>query len=280
MENKKKVLLQFVSSAILLLIAYVPTIKWMFDRWVEAESYYGHGFLIPIVSSYIIWQRREILKNIEISGEGSGLFIVILAVFIHVLCALLKVYFISGFTFVFAIYGLILFFFGKKMAKNLIFPVFFLLAMIPLPLVLISNLTVRLKLFAAQCATVILNKIGFPSIRDGSIIRMPNSYIAIEAPCSGLRSLIALLTLGILFAYAMKTSFKKKAILIISSVPIAIAANVVRIIMLASINDLYGEKAAMGFFHQFSGFFVFGFAFAGLLVVGKILEPRKDEGSR
>ena len=184
-------------------------------------------------------------------------------------------YFISGFSFVFAIYGLVLFFFGKEVTRNLIFPIFFLLAMIPLPLVLIGNLTVKLKLFAAQCATVILNKIGFPSIRDGSIIRMPHSYIAVEAPCSGLRSLIALLTLGLLFAFAMKVSYLKKGMLLLSSIPIAMVSNIIRILMLGVVNDLYGEKIAMGLFHDFTGFFVFAFAFTGLWVVGRVLEPRK-----
>lgn len=277
MNNKTKTTIQFASCIILMLIAYIPTLRWMFDRWGAPESYYGHGFLIPFVSLYVVWQRRELLKKTKISGEITGLVIVAVGLFIHILCALLKVYFISGFSLIFVLYGLVLFFFGKEMVRNLMFPIFFLLAMIPLPLVLIGNLTVKLKLFAAQSSTVILNKIGFPSIRDGSIISMPNSFIAIEAPCSGLRSLIALLTLGLLFAFAMKISYAKKALLLLSAIPIAIAANMVRIILLATINDLYGEKVAMGFFHDFSGFLVFAFAFAGLWIVGRILERKKVE---
>jgi len=106
---------------------------------------------------------------------------------------------------------------------------------------------------------------------------MPNSYIAIEAPCSGLRSLISLLTLGLLFAFAMKVSYVKKGLLLLSTIPIAMAANIIRVIMLATVNDLYGEKVAMGFFHDFSGYFVFAFAFFGLWMVGKILERKRDE---
>ncbi len=277
MDDKKKSMIQFISSLALLFIVYVPMFRWMVDRWMAPESYYGHGFLIPIVSLYVLWQRKDMLKEVKISSEMSGLFIVAGCLFVHILCALLRVYFISGFSFVMAIYGLALFFFGKEMAKKLVFPVFFLLAMIPLPLVLISNLTVKLKLFAAEAATVILNKIGFPSIRDGSIIRMPHSFIAVEAPCSGLRSLISLMTLGVLFAFASKASSLKKGIIIASSVPIAIVTNIIRILMLATVNDLYGEKIAMGFFHDFSGFFVFAFAFAGLWIVGRVLEPKGME---
>lgn len=269
--------MKFSSCLALLIIAYIPTLQWMIERWLEHESYYGHGFLIPIVSLVIAWQRRDALRKIRMAGEAAGLWIVAFCLFIHIICAALRVYFVSGFSFILALYGLILFFFGKEIARNLIFPVFFLLTMIPLPLVLIGNLTVKLKLFAAQVATIILNHIGFPSIRDGSIIRMPNSFIAVEAPCSGLRSLISLLTLGLLFAYAMKVSHLKKAVLFLSSIPIAMTTNIIRILMLATVNDLYGEKVAMGFFHDFSGFFVFAFAFAGLLGVSKILEPTRNE---
>ncbi len=276
MTEKQKIIQRFALSSIFLFIAYLPMLKWMIHRWTEPESYYGHGFLIPIVSLYIAWQRRELLKKARLSGQTKGLVIIALGLFVHVICAALKVYFISGFSFVFVLYGLILFFFGKEVARNLLFPLFFLFAMIPLPLVLIGNLTVKLKLFVAQISTIILNKIGFPSIRDGSLIRMPNSYIMIEAPCSGLRSLISLLTLGLLFSFAMKMSYVKKGLLFISSVPIAIATNIIRVLMLATVNDLYGEKITMGFFHDFSGYMMFGIAFISLYTVSRIFEPNRE----
>lgn len=272
MENRKKEIIKFAVSFILLMVAYLPTILWMVDRWMAKESYYGHGFLIPLVSLAIAWQRRDILKKIDISSASRGIWIIAASLFVHIVCASLKVYFISGFSFVVAIYGLILYMFGKEMAHNLTFPIFFLFAMIPLPLVLISNLTVQLKLFAAQAATFVLNRIGFVCIRDGSIIRMPRSYFSVEAPCSGLRSLISLLTLGLLFAYSMRSSYIKRGILFLSSVPIAIASNVIRIVSLGVVNDLYGEKIAMGFFHDFTGLLVFVCAFAGLYWVMRLLE--------
>jgi len=275
MRDKRGNIKLFILSLGLVLISYIPTFRWMVDRWLAPESYYGHGFLIPFVSGYVLWQRRELLKRTELSSDWLGLILVVSGLLVHLGCALFRVYFLSGFSFIFVLFGLILYFLGRRIAKSVLFPVFFLVAMVPLPLVLIGNLTVKLKLFAAEWSTVILNKIGFPSIREGSIIRMPNSYIAVEAPCSGLRSLIALLTLGLLFAYAAKNSFLKKGLLFISAVPIALAGNMLRIIMLATVNDLYGEEVAMGFFHDFLGFFVFAFAFAGLWGVSRVLERER-----
>jgi len=272
MKDTGKNFYKFIFCFVLLLVAFIPTLKTMFERWVAPESYYGHGFLIPIVSLFVIWQRRDILKKTRISSEMAGLWIIAAALFVNVICAALKVYFVSGFSFVFVLYGLVLFFFGREMARNLIFPIFFLLAMVPLPLVVVGNLTVKLKLFAAQCATFLLNRIGFPSRLDGSTILMPASFTIVEAPCSGLRSLISLLTLGLLFAYAMKGSYGRKGLLLLSSVPIAMATNVCRIAILAIVNDLYGEKVAMGWFHDFSGFLVFALAFILLLAVSNLLQ--------
>lgn len=274
MIGKINSIVKFAVAFTLLLIAYIPTFQWMVDRWLAPESYYGHGFLIPIVSLYIVWQRREALKKSHISSSSAGLWMVISGLLIHIVSTSLQVAFVSGFSFVFVLYGLILFLFGKEMMRNLVFPVLFLLAMVPLPLVLIGNLTVKLKLLAASLSTFVLNGIGFRCILDGSTIRMPSSYLEVAAPCSGLRSLISLLTLGLLFAYAMKVSYTKKAILFLSSVPIALASNVTRIVMLGVVNDLYGQKIAMGAFHDFTGFLVFAFAFLGLMGVSRLLETR------
>jgi len=269
--------LKEIIVAQLLILTYVPTFIWMWDRWFAAESYYGHGILIPFVSLYVLWQRRTMLKRENENYEDVGLIFVSLGVLLHCVCALLKVYFVSGFSFVITLYGLVLFFFGKKVTKNLIFPIFFLLAMVPLPLVLVGNLIVKLKLIAMQGSVLLLNRTGFPSILDGSLIRMADSFISVGAPCSGLRSLISLLTLGVIFASLMKNSFWRRGIFIITAVPIAIGCNVLRLTMLAIVNDLYGEKAASGFFHDFSGFLVFAFAFIGLFLVGKMLEVSKNE---
>ena len=260
----------------LLIVAYIPTFKWMIERWNAFESPYSHGILIPLISIYLVWQRRDTLKTIPLKTYMPGLVIAAAGLMMHIICAALNVYFISGATFVFVLWGLILFFFGKEMMGKLIFPVFFLFAMVPMPLAAVSALNVKLKLFAAHASVAVLNRIGFPSMLDGSTIRMPYSFIEVAAPCSGLRSLISLLTLGLLFSYAIKVSYVKKAILFLSGIPIALASNIVRIMLISIVNDLYGEKAAMGKFHDFSGYMVFAVAFAGLYLVGSVLQGKKE----
>jgi len=269
-DKDLKNIIKFIASLFIAFIAYIPTFKWMVDRWMAHESYYSHGFLIPLASLYFVWQKRESLKKAAISNNMGGLVLVAASLLVHIACAALKVYFLSGFSFVFTLLGLILFFFGKDVAKSLAFPVLLLLAMIPLPLLLISNLIVKLKLGVAQATTFMLNMIGFPSVRDGSTIRMPNSFIVVAAPCSGLRSLVSLITLGVLFAYTVKVSYIRKSVLLISSIPIALGTNVIRVSMLAVANDLYGQRVLDSFFHDLSGYIMFGIAFFSLYMVRKV----------
>lgn len=273
----RDILIKFGLCVTLALIAYIPTINWMIGRWNEKESYYSHGFLVPLITLFIIWQKRNIIKEIKIAGSASGLWVIIVCLLIHIVCAALRVYFLSGFTLILLIYGMILFFFGKEMVRNLIFPIFFLLTMIPLPLVVIGNLTVKLKLLATKLSVFTLNHIGFRCIQDGSFIRMPASFLEVAAPCSGLRSIISLLTLGLLFAYFSKTSLLKKSILFLSSIPIAIATNVMRIMLVAIVNDLYGSKVAMGLFHDMTGYLVFVVAFGLLYGVSQLLVESKEK---
>ncbi|MBF0217290.1 MAG: exosortase/archaeosortase family protein [Candidatus Omnitrophica bacterium] len=278
MNGKQTAIFGFSLSVVLLTVSYIPAIKWMVERWMEPESYYSHGFLVPVISLFIAWTRRGSLKDAKMDTGINGLVIAGVFLLINIASASLRIYFISGFTLVFVLYGLVLHFFGRVVVKNMLFPIFFLLAMVPLPLVLIGNLTVALKLFVADSSVFVLNLIGFPSVRDGSMIRMPGSFILVAAPCSGLRSLIALLTLGVVFAYAAKISLFRKSLLCLSAIPIALASNLARITVLAIVNDLYGQKVAMGFFHDFSGLMVFVLAFVGLFSVNNLLEDGAGNG--
>jgi exosortase len=144
--------------------------------------------------------------------------------------------------------------------------------MIPLPLVAISNISFRLKIIASQAAVLLVNIIGMPVTREGSVIKTAHSYLVVEDPCSGIRSLIALIALGCLMAYLSKSVRWKKAILFLSSIPIAIFANVIRIVMLTLVSEMYGTQFATGMFHDIMGFVVFVIAFACLKLVYRLIE--------
>lgn len=269
---KKNDLVKLFSLLALVAIAYIPTFRWMIDRWSAKDTYYSHGFLVPFISAFIIWQKRRELSKLIIKPVNSGWLIFSLGLLIHAISISFRVSFSSGFSLIITLIGLILITLGKNALKKLIFPVCFLISMIPLPLALIASLSFKLKIFAAQASTVLMNKIGIATIREGSILRTLHATLMVEDPCSGIRSLVALISLGALAAYFNHLPRPRKTILFLSSIPIAVATNIIRITALGLVSEIYGEKYATGIFHDTMGILVFVFAFLGLMFVQKLLE--------
>lgn len=269
---KKNDLIKLALLASLAIFNYIPTFIWMVGRWSVKDTYYSHGFLVPFICLFIVWTKREQLRKLTAKPSGYGWLFFITGMLIHLISALWRIYFSSGLSLILVIAGLVLLFFGKEYLKKLIFPILFLLFMIPLPLVVIANLSFKLKIFAAKISTAIVNMIGVPAIREGSIIRTMHSYLVVEDPCSGIRSLIALIALGALMAYFSRMNNYKKTALFLSSIPIAVSSNVLRIVSLTLASEMYGSKFATGVFHDTMGILVFVFAFLGLSLVEKILE--------
>lgn len=269
---KKNDVIKLLSLAIPAIIAYIPTFIGMVERWSMADTYYSHGFLVPFISLFIVWTKRKELGSLKISPSATGWIFFLAGILVHLICVRFRISFVSGFSFIAVLIGLILLFLGKEHLRKLLFPVSFLAFMVPLPMVAIANLSFRLKIFAAQVSTFIINRLGVAAVREGSVIKTMHSYVMVEDPCSGIRSLIALIALGALMAYFSELSRRKKIVLFISSVPIAISTNIIRITALSLASEMYGDKFATGTFHNVMGVLVFVFAFVGLTLVAKILE--------
>ncbi len=256
----------------MVILVYIPVFIWMFARWTAAETYYSHGFLVPLISIFLVWQKRKELSRLNFKPNRQGWLLFIPGIFIYLIGSFWETYFIGGGSLFLVLPGIILLFLGKQFLRKLIFPLLFLGFMIPLPMVAISNISFRLKIIASQIAVFMVNQLGLPAISDGSVIKTAHSYLVVEDPCSGIRSLIALIALGTLMAYLSRFSKPKKFILFLSSIPIAIFSNVIRIASLTLVSEMYGPKVATGTFHDIMGIMVFVFSFLGLALVGKVLE--------
>ena len=256
----------------LLLIIYSPTIWWMVDRWNAKDSYYSHGFLVPVVSLYILWLKRDRLAKIKPKPITLGLWLLIAGLLVHALSSFFRVYFTSAFSSLLVISGIVLYFSGVEMFREALFAILFLIFMFPLPLVAIVGITFKMKLFAAYWANKIINGLGIRAVLDGSIIRMQHTHVIVEDVCSGLRSLISLLALGTVIAYFSKLTRAKKVVVFFAAGVMAIIANIVRIVFMALTSEIYGAKFTEGFLHTLSGLLVFIVAFAGLMIVVKELE--------
>ena len=259
-------------AGIIFIIAYFPIFNWMWDRWFVADSYYSHGILVPFVTIFFIWQMKDELKAITPKKSRIGIALILCGLFIYLLSSILRIYFTAGFSMLVVLYGMVLLFWGKEIFSKIAFPLAFLVFMVPIPEVAVVNISFRLKLFAAQVATVLLNNMRIPAIRDGSVIKMRTSQVVVDDVCSGLRSLISLTALGSIFAYMMKDKMFKRVLLFLSTIPIAILTNVCRVIILASVSEIWGTEYIEGFIHDATGYMVFGLAFILLYAVGKLLE--------
>ena len=263
--------LNILIPLILFLILFSPTYSPLFERFTARDSYYSHGFLIPFVSLYLVWRKRQLLKTIPLKPQPLGGFILAGGVLLHLVSTFLKINFISYMAIPIVLLGTSLYLGGKRLTKELLFPIAFLVFMLPLPKVLIIGIAFKMKLLATDASTFIVNRLGIEAKGVGSTIYYPGGHLLVGDPCSGLRSLITFLALGALFTQFVQASIWRKNLLFISVIPIALLSNLVRITIMVLVGYVYGQKAVSGFLHDFSGIMVFVLGFIGLVMASKIL---------
>ena len=226
------------------------------SEW-RVDPNYSHGFLIPLMSLYLVWERKQKLKACKFSPSNVG--------FVFLICGLLMFFagklaaenFLMRFSFIIVLSSLILFLYGKDHLRVLAFPVLFLVFMIPVPSIIMNRITFPLQLVASKLATHSIQLLGIPVLQEGNIIRLGGLSLEVAKACSGIRSLMSLLALGTVYAYFTSKSMTSRVVIVLSTIPIAIMVNSLRITMTAFLSVHYGTKAAEGFIHEFSGVLLF-----------------------
>lgn len=277
MPKRVSSLAKFLILGVLLAYAYYPTLMWMVDRWNARDSYFGHGVIIPFVSLYWILKKRQVLKTLPTQTQAWGLAVVAAGFLLQFASRALRIYFLSAFSFVWILFGTTAFLFGKRVLREVWFPLAFLMLAIPLPLLAISEITLQLKFFVSEMVAHLLNSLGISATREGSYLVTPHSVLLVGDPCSGLRSLLAFLCLGLVFAYESKISFWKKAVLFASGLPLAILSNLARVFFLCLLGEIYGMQITTGIAHDASGILVFVMAFIVFLTIRRKLETAHAE---
>ena len=271
---KKTFTVGAISVCFFVLLVFFPLYSHLFQRFNARESYYSHGFLIPFVIAYLVFRKRKDLKAIAPESCFWGLVIFLLGLALHLISLILKINFTSYLSIPIVIGGVILYLRGVKFTRELLFPLAFLIFMLPLPEVMIIGISFKLKILAAQAATLLGNSMGVKAVLSGSTIYYPGGFLLVGDPCSGLRSLISFLALSALLTQFIEVARWKKIFLFFSAVPIALLSNLLRISFLLMVSFVYGKKAASGFVHDVSGYMVFVLGFIGLIAVSKILKCR------
>ena len=259
---------------LLLSLLYLPTFVWLVNLWLT-DPYYSHGFLIVIISGVIAWRNLVKYNNgYEIEPESYGIYLFAFGLFLYAI-GYIKVFpFLTAISFLFTASGLILYLYGKLLMRALLFPIAFLIFAIPLPVELLSKVAYQMQSLSASYAASIIALMGIPVERLGAEIHLQNASFIVGAPCSGMNSLISLLALVTIFVYILKCPLYKKATLLLVSVPIAIFANILRIVSLLLIAENYGADTASGFFHTFFSPLLFFIAFIALILISIVMGCR------
>jgi exosortase len=260
------------SALICLLMAmvYYRVLAKLVIDWYEIPDF-SHGFLVPIFAGYLVWNKRKELKETRISPSWSGVGVIVVGLVVLMLGVYGAELFLSRVSLVILLAGLVLCFGGWQLLKELRFVLLVLLLAIPIPAILFNQITIPLQTLASKLASALLPLFGVPVLREGNVIELPAMKLEVAEACSGIRSLMSLFTLSVFYGYFLEKTFLRRAILALASIPIAIAANGLRILGTGLCVQYWDPDKALGFFHEFSGWVMFLVSLSCLFLVHRIM---------
>ncbi len=272
-EPDRRTLVWAMCGAVVVLLAiYFPILRNMVQQWSVDEDY-QHGFIVVPLALFFAYQRRWDLEDARIQGSWWGLIPLGIGLLSLMIGRLGTELMTMRAAFVFTLIGLVLLLLGREIFKILAFPLFFLFLMVPLPQSLVNTIAFPLQLIAARFAVWSLQELGIPALVEGNIIHLAHTQLFVEQACSGLRSLMALITLGVVFAHFFKQGVLwAQLLLVASTIPIAIFVNAFRVALTGYLAHHFGNEMATGSIHQFQGVFTFGLAFFFLLAEGRLID--------
>lgn len=253
---------------------FIPTFKWWYGMWMKDASYYQHAFLVPFISGFIVWLKWDLLKKMPVKPAVQGFTLLVAALIVTSVASWVDTESIRGLMFPAVIAGLCLAILGRKMTKELSFPISYLYFMCVLPGFILTMLSFRIQMLSTIGATMLLRILTFDVYREGAIIMMPNIEVLVGDPCSGFRLLISFIALSVLFVYLVEGSKWGKAMIIAFVLPLILILNSVRIALIAIVGELMGAEA-MHTFHDFSGYIILILAFVILYLFARVVKCQK-----
>ena len=240
--------------------------------WSRREEY-SHGYLIPVISLFLVWQKRDELARLEFQGSWLGWGVLLFGLAMYVMGALGTLYVIEHYAFVVTVFGLVWAVAGTRAMRYLWIPVAFLIFMVPLPPFLYNNLSQKLQLVSSELGVAVIRWFGISVYLEGNVIDLGTYKLQVVEACNGLRYLFPLMSFGFLAAYLYHAAFWKRAVVFLSTIPITVLMNSFRIGVIGVLVNYYGIDQAEGFLHMFEGWIIF-MACVGLLLLEMVLLMR------
>lgn len=272
------------------LFLYFPFAGYLVEKW-DSLPEFSHGYLIPIISLFLVWKRKEQIIAAPKAPSAAGVWIAAGSLTLLLLANLGAVKTVACYSLITLIIGIVLAVWGRHVLKLVLFPIVFLVFMIPIFTFILTPVTFTMKIIAARMTTSTVAAFGISIYRDGAVLYLPNVVLEVADACSGIRSLFALLALGAVYAYLFVGKAWERISLFLVGIPIAIAANFVRVTFLTLVAYKFGVDATLpgegwyvngeidssALIHDLSGFSVFVVAFTLLFSIGRFLEWRRRE---
>ncbi|HVN19325.1 MAG TPA: exosortase A [Dongiaceae bacterium] len=272
---------QIAALAGLVLWLYWSILGRLVDQWWHNPNF-SHGFFVPLFSAYVIWHKRDRLARLPLQPSWSGFVVIALGLLVLILGQMGAELYLSRSSLLLVVAGLTIVYFGWNHLRAALFPWAFLFLMIPIPAIIFNEITFPLQLFTSRVAAPALSLLGVPVLREGNVMNLASIQLEVAEACSGIRSLMSLVTIAIIYAYLLEQRTWVRWLLAIASVPIAVIANGVRIVGTGLMAQYWDPEKAEGYFHASWGLIIWIISlvlFYGLHCLINLLWPDRSTSS-
>jgi exosortase len=264
-----------------ILVIYARVLVKLVHDWSTMPDF-SHGFVIPFFVAYLVWEKRRAISATPVHDRWAGVGFVALAMMVLLTGIYGADLFLSRISLILLLIGLVWAFAGLSMVRTLALPFGVLLLAIPFPAIVFNRITFPLQLFASHIASLALPVFGVPVLREGNVIQLPALQLEVAEACSGIRSLMTLFTVAVIYGYFAEKSTWRRVILAVAALPIAVAANAIRIVGTGLCVQYWNPDKALGFFHEFSGWLMFVLSTICLYLLHRLMSlvrPRTGSAS-
>jgi exosortase A len=269
-QSKRLAILAVGCLVFIFILAYFPVWKSLVLFWASSDDY-SHGFLIVPIAFYIMWKKRQKLIIVPVQHSWWGLFILILSLMAYVGARYAEILTIASISMIFALAGTVIFLFGFRIFKEISFPLFLLIFMIPIPSQIYTTLTIPLQLFVSMVSTGVGDLIGIPVYREGNVIHLPDRTFQVVRACSGLRSMVALMTLSAVFGYFTLQKMSLRTVLFFTGMPAAVCVNIIRVTVMIIVFHYLDIDLSAGSMHTIFGVLIYLLALLIIFTMMKVL---------
>jgi len=268
---RKKSTLLALAAVTLFVVGYLPVFQILVKKWLTSDEY-SHAFLTLPIIFYMVWRERSVLAGGPVRYSFVGLIILIVSAPVYMFALLTRVHTVIALSMFLTVIGAVIYLGGVRMVKELATPLILLLMLIPVPEQLYIQITFPLQLKVSQISKAVIRLFGVPILREGNIMHIPDKTFEVVEACSGLRSMITMLTLSVIMGYFMLKRLSSKLILVAAGVPTAIFVNIIRVITMILLFQFFRLDLTEGALHTVTGLLIFGIALVILFLILKVLE--------